>query len=307
MKLSVIVPVYKAERYLRECINSILTQSMDDLELILINDGSPDNSQAIIDEYLEKYPQKVRALTVDNGGQGRARNFGIDMAQGEFLSFIDSDDWIAHDTYELMLKAVQENAADIAVCDMEKQWEDGRIEYVKAAIQSNPLATAGSSSNKIFRRSLVGDIRFPEGVWYEDFEFSAKLLMLSRKTVLVEKPLYIYRCGHESTMTNNNARKNLDIITVMEHIRHFAHSYGEQDAYEFMLINHVLLDSIKRLAVQQTAEKKEIIAQLRDYVKKYIPKLSKCKSFRQESRNRRIIMRLNYLGLEKLSIALLSR
>ena len=305
MKLSVIVPVYKAENYLRDCVDSILGQTLDDLELILINDGSPDNSEAIMREYAEKYPQKVRTLSIDNGGQGRARNFGIEMAQGEFLSFIDSDDWLESDTFELMLKAADENNADIAVCDMEKRFDDGRREYVKAAIQSHPMASAGSASNKIFRRALVGDIRFPHGVWYEDFDFSAKLLMLSQKTVFVEKPLYIYRCGQQSTMTNNNAKKNLDILTVMEDIRTFAETHGRRDDYEFMLLNHVLLDSIKRLAVQTAPDKDEVIKKLRDYVRAQIPDLNKCESYRNESRNRRIIMKLNYMGLEKLSIAVL--
>ena len=305
MKLSVIVPVYKAENYLRDCVDSILAQTMNDLELILINDGSPDNSGAIMAEYAAKYPEKVRTLTVDNGGQGRARNFGIDMARGEFLSFIDSDDWIEPNSYERMLNAADENDADIVVCDMEKRWEGGKTEYVKAAIQDHPLASAGSSSNKIFRRSLVGDIRFPVGLWYEDFDFSAKLLMLSRKTVYVEEPLYIYRCGQESTMNNNNSRKNLDIIDIMEDIRVFAERHGDRAGYEFMLINHILLDSIKRLAAQNTGEKKEMIARLRDYVKQQIPELSKCESFQRESRGRQLVMRLNYMGLEDVSMRLL--
>ena len=305
MKLSVIVPVYKAEKYLRECADSVLHQTMSDLELILINDGSPDGSQAIIDEYVSEYPRKVRALTVDNGGQGRARNFGIDMAKGEYLAFLDSDDYLEKDAFELMINAADENGADIVVCDMEKRWDDGRREYVKAAIQDHPLASAGSSSNKIFRRSLVGDIRFPTGVWYEDFEFSAKLLMLSGKTVFVNKPLYIYRCGQESTMNNNNSEKNLDIITVMENIRAFSETCLDRDGYEFMLLNHVLLDSVKRLAMQTGSGKKEIIRELRAYVRKNIPSLNSCKSYRSESRNRRIIMWLNYYGLEDISLALL--
>lgn len=305
MKLSVIVPVYKAEKYLRECADSVLDQTMSDLELILINDGSPDASQAIIDEYVSEHPRKVRALTVDNGGQGRARNFGIDMAKGEYLAFLDSDDYLEKDAFELMINAADENGADIVVCDMEKRWDDGRREYVKAAIQNHPLASAGSSSNKIFRRSLVGDIRFPTGVWYEDFEFSAKLLMLSGKTVFVNKPLYIYRCGQESTMNNNNSEKNLDIITVMENIRAFSETCLDRDGYEFMLLNHVLLDSVKRLAMQTGNGKKEIIRELRAYVRKNIPSLNACKSYRSESRNRRIIMWLNYHGLEELSLALL--
>ncbi len=305
MKLSVIIPVYNAEKYLRECVDSVLNQTENDLEIILVNDGSPDNSGAIIAEYAARCPEKITAITVENGGQGRARNCGIDIARGEFLSFIDSDDYIEPDMYALMLAAAEENDADVVVCDMEKRFDDGRREYVHAALQNAPLASAGSSSNKIFRRSAVGAIRFPTGLWYEDFAFSAKLLMLSRKTVFVDKPLYVYRCGQTSTMNNNNAGKNLDIITVMEDIRAFADAGGYQDEFEFLLINHVLLDSLKRLALQTAPEKREVIAALRAYVHKNIPRLSSCESYRAEARNRRIVMWLNYHGMERLSIALL--
>ncbi len=305
MKLSVIIPVYNAEKYLRECVDSVLNQTENDLEIILVNDGSPDNSGAIIAEYAARCPEKITAITVENGGQGRARNCGIDIARGEFLSFIDSDDYIEPDMYALMLAAAEENDADVVVCDMEKHFDDGRREYVHAALQNAPLASAGSSSNKIFRRSAVGAIRFPTGLWYEDFAFSAKLLMLSRKTVFVDKPLYVYRCGQTSTMNNNNAGKNLDIITVMEDIRAFAEAGGYQDEFEFLLINHVLLDSLKRLALQTAPEKREVIAALRAYVRKNIPRLSSCESYRAEARNRRIVMWLNYHGMERLSIALL--
>lgn len=305
MKLSVIIPVYNAEKYLRECVDSVLEQTEKDLEIILVNDGSPDSSGAIIAEYAARYPDKISAITVENGGQGRARNFGIAAARGEFLSFIDSDDHIEPDMYALMLAAAEENGADVVVCDMEKRFDDGRREYVRAALQDAPLASAGSSSNKIFRRSAVGDVRFPEVLWYEDFAFSAKLLMLSRKTVFVDKPLYIYRCGQLSTTNNNNARKNLDILAIMEDIRAFADDGGYRDEFEFLLINHVLLDSIKRLALQTSPDKREVIAALRGYVRENIPKLSACESYRAEARNRRLVMWLNYHGMERLAIALL--
>jgi glycosyltransferase involved in cell wall biosynthesis len=305
MKVSVIIPVYKAEDYLRECVDSVLAQTMSDLEIILVNDGSPDRSGEIMTEYEARYPDKIRTITLENGGQGRARNFGIDIARGDFLSFIDSDDYIEPETYALMLEAAEREQADIVICDMEKRYDDGRREYVHAALQDDPLAAAGSSSNKIFRRSLVGDIRFPVGLWYEDFAFSAKLMMISRKTVFVEKPLYIYRCGQTSTMNNNNARKNLDIIAIMEEIRTFSENGGYRDGFEFLLINHVLLDSIKRLAVQQTPDRSEVIRELREYVHRNIPDLTACQSYRRETRNRKLIMWLNYHALERLSVAML--
>lgn len=305
MKLSVIIPVYKAEAYLRECVDSVLNQTEKDLEIILVNDGSPDRSGEICAEYAARYPGKISVITLDNGGQGRARNFGIDAARGDYLAFIDSDDYIEPDMFTLMLAAIEREGADTAVCDMEKRYDDGRTEYVKAALQDDPMAAVGSASNKLFKRSLVGDIRFPMGLWYEDFSFSAKLAMLSEKIVFVDKPLYIYRCGQESTMNNNNARKNLDMLDIMRDIRAFADSGGYHDSFELLLINHVLLESIKRVARQNSPDKKAIIAALRDYVRENIPELSKCSAFRRESRNRRIIMWLNYHGLENVSLAIL--
>lgn len=305
MKISVIIPVYNAQDYLEECIASVLSQTEKDLEIILVNDGSSDDSGAICREYAERFPGVIKALDIDNGGQGRARNFGIDIARGDFLSFIDSDDYIAPDMYARMLDAAERQGADVVVCDMEKRFADGQREYVKAALQDNPLASAGSSSNKIFRRSLVGDIRFPVGLWYEDFEFSAKLLMLSENTAFIDEPLYIYRCGQTSTMNNKNAKKNLDIIRIMQNIQDFSAAHGYRDEFEFLLINHILLDSIKRLALQRSAEGKECISALRGYVRRNIASLRTCASFRREARNRRIIMWLNYNGLEQLSILLL--
>lgn len=305
MKLSVIVPVYKAEAYLRECVDSILNQTEKDLEIILVNDGSPDSSGDICAEFVARYPDKITLITLDNGGQGRARNHGIDVAKGDFLSFIDSDDFIEPDMYELMLAAAERECADIVVCDMEKRYDDGRVEYVKSALQEDPMAAVGSASNKIFKRSLVGDVRFPVGLWYEDFSFSAKLAMLSEKTAFVNEPLYIYRCGQESTMNNNNARKNLDIIDIMRDIRTFADEGGYKDSFEFLLINHVLLESVKRVARQNAPDKKAIISALRRYVRENIPKLGECEAYKRESRNRRVIMWLNYHGLEKLSLVLL--
>lgn len=305
MKLSVIVPVYKAEAYLRECVDSILNQTEKDLELILVNDGSPDSSGEICAEYAARFPEKITALNIDNGGQGRARNFGIDIAKGDFLSFIDSDDFIEPDMFELMLAAAEREGADIVVCDLEKRYADGRIEYVKAALQEDAMAAVGSASNKIFKRSLVGDIRFPVGLWYEDFSFSAKLAMISEKTAFVNEPLYIYRIGQESTMNNNNARKNLDMLEIMRDIRSFADDGGYQDNFEFLLINHVLLDSIKRIALQSSPDKKEVIWIFREYVRENIPSLLSCEAYKRETRNRRLVMWLNYHGLEQVGLLLL--
>ena len=298
MKLSIIVPVYKVEEYLGECVDSLLSQTIDDYEIILVDDGSPDNSGKIADEYAAANPDMIRVLHIDNGGQGRARNFALDIAKGDFVGFVDSDDWVTHDMYEKMYTRAAETGADVVVCDFMERFADGRESMLPASLQDNWLGSAGSSCNKIFRRSLVGALRFPVGLWYEDFYFSAVMLLRSKHTEFIAEPLYIYRRGQESTMHNNNAAKNLDMLTIMDMLEKEMLPAGYKDDFEFFLVNHVLLDSISRLAKQDAPERKEVIGKLRQYVQAKIPKLSGCGSYKKESRKRRLIMWMNYHGLE---------
>ena len=298
MKLSIIVPVYKVEEYLGECVDSLLSQTIDDYEIILVDDGSPDNSGKIADEYAAVNPDMIRVLHIDNGGQGRARNFALDIAKGDFVGFVDSDDWVTHDMYEKMYTRAAETGADVVVCDFMERFADGRESMLPASLQDNWLGSAGSSCNKIFRRSLVGALRFPVGLWYEDFYFSAVMLLRSNHTEFIAEPLYIYRRGQESTMHNNNAAKNLDMLTIMDMLEKEMLPAGYKDDFEFFLVNHVLLDSISRLAKQDAPERKEVIGKLRQYVQAKIPKLSGCGSYKKESRKRRLIMWMTYHGLE---------
>ena len=305
MKLSVIVPVYKAEAYLCKCVDSLLAQRLTDYEILLVDDGSPDRSGELCDEYAKQYPDKVRCLHLDNGGQGRARNRGMEIARGEYLGFVDSDDWVEPDMYPKLLERAETEGADVVVCGIRAVHADGREESLPVWKEGNPLAAAGSACNKLFRREAVREIRFPEGLWYEDFAFSAKLLMRSKKTVFLAEELYDYRVGQVSTMNNENARKNLDMLEIMEELREFTGSEGNLNDYEYLLINHVLLDSVNRLSLQHTPDKLEVIWLMRAYVREHIPKLKACKAWQRETRNRRIIMRLNYVGLEDLSKLLL--
>lgn len=200
--------------------------------------------------------------------------------------------------YEKMYARAAETGADVVVCDFMERFADGRESVLPASLQDNWLGSAGSSCNKIFRRSLVGELRFPVGLWYEDFYFSAVMLLRSKHTEFIAEPLYIYRRGQESTMHNNNAAKNLDMLTIMDMLEKEMVPAGYKDDFEFFLVNHVLLDSISRLANQDAPERKEVIGKLRQYVRAKIPKLSGCSSYKKESRKRRLIMWMNYHGLE---------
>ena len=305
MKLSVIVPVYRAEDYLRECVDSLLNQTLRDMEIILVDDGSPDGSGAIMADYAARFPERIKTLTLDNGGQGRARNRGMELAEGEYLGFVDSDDYVLPGMYETLCRTADAEGADIVDCEIEAFYPDGSTERLRTWRDERPIAAAGSACNKLFRRSAVGEIRFPEGLKYEDFGFSAKLLLRSEKTVHLPEALYRYRVGQPSTMHNLNSRMNLDLLEIMEDLHESMDPERDRDDFEFLLLNHVLLDGIKRLAAQDGAERDMCIAQLREYVKQYIPRLGSCPSFKAESRNRRIVMRLNYMGLHDLALKLL--
>ena len=298
MKLSIIVPVYNVEKYLEECVDSLLNQTLQDLEIFLVDDGSTDRSGEIADRYAREYPDKVHTLHLNNGGQGRARNAALPMASGDYVGFVDSDDWIERDMYEKLLDRAEKTGADVVVCDFLEHYADGREQTLPACFQDHPLSAAGSSCNKIFRRSLIGDLRFPEGLWYEDFYFSAVMLLRSKRTEFIPEPLYVYRRGQESTMHNKNARKNLDMLKIMELIEREIGEDARED-FDFLVINHVVLDSISRLARQDAPDKAEVIRAFRRYAHEKIPHLTRCPSFRAETQKRRIIMFLNYHGLEQ--------
>ena len=305
MKLSVIVPVYKAEAYLRDCVDSLLGQTLRDMEIILVDDGSPDGSGAIMADYAARFPERVHTLTLPNGGQGRARNRGIDIARGDYLGFVDSDDYVLPEMFETLCRTADAEGADIVDCEIEAFYPDGRTERLRTWRDERPIAAAGSACNKLFRRAFVGGTRFPEGLKYEDFGFSAKLLLRSEKTVHLPDALYRYRVGQPSTMHNANSRMNLDLLEVMEELREGMDPVKDRDDFEFLVLNHVLLDAIKRVAAQRGPERDACLRALRGYVQREIPRLESCAAYRSESRGRRTVMRLNYLGMHDLALKLL--
>ena len=305
MKLTVIVPAYNAEGCLRTCLDGLLCQTLDDFEIIVVDDGSTDATPAIIKEYTEKHPDIVRSITLTNGGQGRARNFAIREAKGEYIGFADADDRTDPSMFEKLVNTAYSEDADIVICDFYRVNESGE-HYEKAAMQDNPLSAAGPVWNKIFRASAIKGVRFSEGLWYEDLAFSAKMLLKSKKTVFVPDALYYYICGHESTMTNQNSRKNLDILKVMDDVKAYSSKNNLNADMDFLIINHILLESMKRVSSQNSHDRKEVLKALREYVRANIPNLEKSPAYNAETRNRRIIMKLFYDGHPKLAERILS-
>ena len=123
VKISVIVPVYNVERYLSACMDSLVNQTMEDIEIIAVNDGSPDNSLAILEDYQERYPQKVQVLSIENHGVSYARNYGADHASGEYLLFVDSDDYVDVRMCELMYRKAKKDHNDVVICNKNSLYE----------------------------------------------------------------------------------------------------------------------------------------------------------------------------------------
>lgn len=201
-KLSIIVPVYKVEQYLHKCVDSILNQTFTDFELILVDDGSPDNCGRICDEYAAK-DGRIRVIHKENGGLSDARNAGIDVAKGEIIGFVDSDDYIDANMYIDMLNFMEEKQLDVACADTYQVREDkfkfkprysenklfNREEAICEILNGN---LDNAAWNKIYKRSVIGDTRYPKGRIYEDVATTYKFIYNAVKVGYLKKPYYYY-------------------------------------------------------------------------------------------------------------------
>lgn len=217
MKVSVIVPVYNVEKYLDKCLDSLANQTLKDIEVIIVNDGSPDNSDKIIKKYVKKY-HNMYAYDKENGGLSSARNYGLKYAKGEYIAFIDSDDYVTVDMYEKMYLKAKENDFDMVVCDINYVYPN-KITPVNCGIKcdttniKNVYSTIHPAAwNKIFKKELFkNNILFKNGVWFEDVEFIYRLLPFIKSIGVVHENFnqYIQR---EGSITNTINPKIYDYI-----------------------------------------------------------------------------------------------
>lgn len=208
-RVSVIVPVYNGERYLDKCIESILRQTHQDLELILINDGSKDSSGAICDQWAKKDP-RLKVIHQENRGVSAARNAGLEIATGDFIGFVDADDEIAPETYEAVLQQIGDH--DIVMWDAFTVWGDGRTEPDTIPLLEGDCAVtkkdwtpellalmAGSACRCLYRRSCIAGLHFPEGIKFsEDRLFNLYAMGRCSSLRYFKRPLY-YRLMHSES------------------------------------------------------------------------------------------------------------
>ena len=219
--ISVIIPIYKVEPYLRKCVDSILMQTYTNLEVILVDDGSPDNCPAICDEYATK-DSRVKVIHKSNGGLSDARNAGMDAASGDYLMFVDSDDWIEKNSVESLLIAAQKYNAQIAIGGT-RRVEDGTLRVLKSDIigNSSEIVMTGSQAmecffengcaawGRLYRRETHNGIKFPVGEINEDEAIVLALLDRCHTVVQIGSVIYNYRCRPESITTSTFTEKKL--------------------------------------------------------------------------------------------------
>ena len=296
-KVSIIIPVYNVEKYLKKCLDSVVNQTLKDIEIIVVNDGSPDNSQKIIDEYAKKYSQ-IASYTKKNGGLSDARNYGIKKSKGEYLAFIDSDDFIDHDMIKKMYnKAVKENL-DIVVCNSVEVYENGLKREIKSNLKmsndtvKNYLISPPMACTRIYKRSLFDSFQFKKGILYEDLELTPKFVTKTKHIGFIDEGLYYYfqRTGSimkQSTFNN----KLLCIFDVLDSL--YQVLYKEYyDELEYLYITHLLRTATLRFLEYKNT--REYLNRIVDIMKDKFPTWRNNKYYKNSSRKLQIICRLAY-------------
>lgn len=228
-KISIIIPIYNVEKYLPQCLNSIINQTYQNLEIILVNDGATDSCPKICDEYALK-DERIKVIHKPNGGLSEARNAGLKIATGDFISFVDSDDLLSVDFYQKLLQNLIDNKADIVECGFHKF--DTDVDLTKVNVSANVTVALFETEmalellmkeylkqmvwNKLYRKEVVLDFKFPVNKVNEDEFWTYKVFGNSKKIVKISEVLYFYRQQEASIMGKKYSLKRLDGLQGLE-------------------------------------------------------------------------------------------
>lgn len=222
-KVSIIVPVYNVENYLTKCLDSLVNQSFQNIEILVVNDGSKDRSEDIIKEYSQKYPEKIKAFTKENGGLSDARNFGLDRATGDYIGFVDSDDYVTETMFEEMLLLAEKHQAKMVICNIQKVDQNGGITQKLTQIPHMPEEIdleknfsvfsdiSYFACNKLFKKELFHQKRFKKGVHFEDIQLIPQLLLECKKIAQTQNYHYQY-LERTDSITKTHTEKGLDML-----------------------------------------------------------------------------------------------
>ena len=230
-KVSVIIPVYNVEKYLSRCLQSVCGQTLQDIEIICINDGSTDNSAQILAEFAVR-DTRLKVITQENRGLSEARNRGLDEAEGEYIAFVDSDDFVAPDFVQRLVDAAEKTNSEIVNCDFLKVTDETVLKQQNIDVQifDNPLRQLLKKSNylkfnvwnKLYKRAFIGNFRFTKGLYFEDWIFNTCLFAKAQKLAYVKARLYGYQTDNFSIMRSPfNEKKLADYVHGIELVYDF--------------------------------------------------------------------------------------
>ncbi|MBQ6992707.1 MAG: glycosyltransferase [Clostridia bacterium] len=267
-KVSIIVPVYNTEKYLDKCLNSLVNQTLQDIEIIVVNDGSKDNSEAIINKFKQNYSDKIVYLNKQNGGLSDARNYAIPYVKSEYIGFVDSDDYVELDMFEKMYNIAIEKNLDLVECNFNWEYpnktkDDCGVNY----LTKGDLFLLGRVMvcNKLFKASIIkeNNITFPKLLNYEDIEFFYKLAPYFENSYLLPNSFYHY-IQRKNSIINNQNEKTADIFIILNNIIEFYKNNNLFDNYknelEYLYIRFLLGSSFLRIVkIKNKKLKKELL------------------------------------------------
>lgn len=305
-QFSIIVPVYNIAEYLPKCIDSVLSQTSQDYELLLVDDGSPDTSGTICDDYASRYPDKIRVIHQPNGGAGAARNQGIRLSQGEYILFLDGDDYWEPNLLADLQTAMKSHNADLYLFGAKVE-KDGKPqgelhEHIPCGelcnAQSHPELFFGIMApwNRAYRRSLFleNGIEFASKVWYEDIRVVTKINTVAKSALRLPGAYYHYLQRDGSSMNNKNLHRNREIIYAFDDMRQWFHSHKLEPLYgrelSHLALEHLYVTATVR--VLQIDRRSELIEEFRSYMQTHFPDYAQSPYLPLLGKNRVLIFRL---------------
>ncbi len=284
VKVSVIIPVYKVEKYIHDCMDTVLSQTLKDIEIILVDDGSPDNCGNICDDYAKK-DSRVKVIHQTNGRQGKARNSGAKIAKGEYIGFVDSDDWISPFMYEELYNKAKKTDADIVMCDYSRCRFVGDKVSKKSKIDRNfvksEVVNVNSFSsdinkgsyfsvvvcwNKIFKRDFyLNNIKFPENMIFEDSPVMFYAFLKAKKISVVDKKLYFYRISNQNSSSLSKDNKIFDLFKSADLSLDNLDKFDYNPFYNFIIMS-IVRDLMHHLKGLKGAVKDNYVLQLKNII-----------------------------------------
>ena len=283
-KVSVIVPVYNVEKYIAKNLESLVNQTLKDIEIIIVNDGTKDNSMKSVKEFATRNPKKIVCLEKQNGGLSDARNYGIPYAKGEYIAFLDSDDYVELDMYEKMYELAKKENSDMVECDF--YWEyPSKIKIDTGEIYTNQKEMLEKirvvAWNKLIKRKILEEsqITFPVGYQYEDAEFTYKLVPYLKKVSFLKKPCVHY-IQREGSISNSQNERTKEIFDVLENVIQFYKEKGIYDNYkeeiEYTYTRYLLCSSLLRMVkIKDKNIRKELLDQTWEKLNSKFPEWKK--------------------------------